>query len=234
MYINMGSIALFLCVNQAFLGSRITICCSNICSRVFRDICISLIAIALGRQWAKVKKYSKFFLMLNIYTITFCINSTVLIIGRVSLCVCSVWTVNTSSRFSLHTQYWQNSTLRVLSMKISSRVILHLRESTVLSIGRVSLYVHRKKKVREFPVPRRDITVKLSLGGNNDVITELFLPRGSLVSDIPARDGKLVNLFLRCMLSMNTSSRYISSPYCKSTRSMTLLKLSKCRQKFIL
>ncbi len=39
---------------------------------------------------------------------------------------------------------------------------------------------------------------KLSLGGNNEVITELFLPRGSLVSDIPAGDGKLVNLFLRC------------------------------------
>ncbi len=55
------------------------------------------------------------------------------------------------------------------------------------------------KKVREFPVPSRDVTTKLSLGGgNNDVITELFLPRGSLVSDIPAGDGKLVNLFLRC------------------------------------
>ncbi len=57
---------------------------------------------------------------------------------------------------------------------------------------------HRKKKVREFPVPSLDVTTKLSLGGNNDVITELFLPRGSLVSDIPAGDGKLVNLFLRC------------------------------------
>jgi hypothetical protein len=45
----------------------------------------------------------------------------------------------------------------------------------------------------------RDVTTKLSLGGNNDVITELFLPRRSLVSDIPAGDGKLVNLFLRCM-----------------------------------
>jgi hypothetical protein len=55
--------------------------------------------------------------------------------------------------------------------------------------------IHRKKKVREFPVPRRDVTTKLSLGGNNDVITELFLPRGSLVSDIPAGDGKLVHLF---------------------------------------
>jgi hypothetical protein len=51
------------------------------------------------------------------------------------------------------------------------------------------------KKVPEFPVPSRDVTVKLSLGGNNDVITELFLPRGSLVSDIKAGDEKLVNLF---------------------------------------
>ncbi len=34
------------------------------------------------------------------------------------------------------------------------------------------------------------------------VITELFLPRGSLVSDIPAGDGKLVNLFLRCIYNM--------------------------------
>jgi hypothetical protein len=57
-----------------------------------------------------------------------------------------------------------------------------------------------KKKVREFPVPSRDVTTKLSLGGNDDVITELFLPRGSLVSDIPAGDGKLVNLFLRCRI----------------------------------
>ncbi len=61
--------------------------------------------------------------------------------------------------------------------------------------------VHRKKKVREFPVPSRDVKTKLSLGGINDVITELYLPRGSLVSDIPAGDGKLVNLFLRCTMN---------------------------------
>jgi hypothetical protein len=41
---------------------------------------------------------------------------------------------------------------------------------------------------------------------NNDVITELFLPRGSLVSDIPAGDGKLVNLFLRCGFQTITPS----------------------------
>jgi hypothetical protein len=58
--------------------------------------------------------------------------------------------------------------------------------------------VHHKKKVGKFTVSSRDVTTKLSLGGNYDVITELFLPRGSLVSDIPAGDGKLVNLFSRC------------------------------------
>jgi hypothetical protein len=48
------------------------------------------------------------------------------------------------------------------------------------------------KPLKEFPVHSRDVTTKLFLGGNNDVITELFLPRGSLVSGIPAGDGKLV------------------------------------------
>jgi hypothetical protein len=60
--------------------------------------------------------------------------------------------------------------------------------------------LHCKKRVREFPVRSWDVTTKLSLGGNNDVITELFLSRRSLVSDIPAGDGKLVNLFLQCMI----------------------------------
>jgi hypothetical protein len=67
----------------------------------------------------------------------------------------------------------------------------------------VSLSLHRKKKDRECPVPSRDVTTKLSLGGNNDVITELFLPRGSLVSDIPAGDGKLVNLFYGVVSQQN-------------------------------
>ncbi len=68
--------------------------------------------------------------------------------------------------------------------------------------------LHRKKKVCEFSVPSRsrDVTTKLSLGGNNDIITELFLPRGSLVSDISARVGKLVNLFLRCSVDNSWAS----------------------------
>jgi hypothetical protein len=58
---------------------------------------------------------------------------------------------------------------------------------------RVVSVLRRKKKVREFPVPIRDVTTELSLGGNNDVITEFA--QGEFVSDIPAGDGKLVNLF---------------------------------------
>jgi hypothetical protein len=36
---------------------------------------------------------------------------------------------------------------------------------------------------------------KLSLGGNYDLIHKLFLPRGSLVSDIPAGDRNIEKLF---------------------------------------
>ncbi len=61
--------------------------------------------------------------------------------------------------------------------------------------------IHRKKRFSSFPSP---VPVYQTLpGGNNENITELSLPRGSLVSDIPAGDGKLVNLFLRCIGCIN-------------------------------
>jgi hypothetical protein len=90
--------------------------------------------------------------------------------------------------------------LTSLRHQIKETVYLFLshREKESQARGKSSCFcklIHRKKEVRKFPVPSRDVTTKLSLGGNNDVITELFLPRGSLVSDIPAGDGKLVNLF---------------------------------------
>jgi hypothetical protein len=52
---------------------------------------------------------------------------------------------------------------------------------------------------------------RLSLGGNNDVIYKIFLPRESLVSDIPAGDGNIEKLFLRCIpnLALIANSRYI-------------------------
>ncbi len=82
-------------------------------------------------------------------------------------------------------------------------------------------YVHLKKKVREFPVPSRDVTTKLSLSGNNDVITE-FLPRGSLVSDIPAGDGKLVNLFLRCSNGIDMEIRI----WIRISKTMPILEIA--------
>jgi hypothetical protein len=55
--------------------------------------------------------------------------------------------------------------------------------------------VHRKKSFLIFPSPAGMSLTKLSLGGNNDVRDELFPPRESLVSDIPAGDGNIEKLF---------------------------------------
>jgi hypothetical protein len=75
-------------------------------------------------------------------------------------------------------------------------VLPNRRENrSVFSID-AAIHICRGGGDRKFPVPSRDVTTKHSLGGNNDIIIELFLHRGSLFSDIPA--GKLVNLFLRC------------------------------------
>ncbi len=79
------------------------------------------------------------------------------------------------------------------SMKTKSQICVWGRGGGDYNVTAIIDSFHRKKKVREFPVPSQDVTTKLSLGGNNDVITELFLPRGSLVNN--AGDGKLENLF---------------------------------------
>jgi hypothetical protein len=41
---------------------------------------------------------------------------------------------------------------------------------------------------------------KLSQGGNNLYMMALFPPTESLVSDIPAGDGNIEKLFLRCVV----------------------------------
>jgi hypothetical protein len=56
-----------------------------------------------------------------------------------------------------------------------------------------------------FPSPAGMSLTKLSLGGNYDVIYKLFPSRESLVSDIPAGDGKMANLFLQCMVAPSSS-----------------------------
>ncbi len=69
------------------------------------------------------------------------------------------------------------------------------------------------KKGSRVSRPQPGCHYQLSLGGNNDVITELFLPRGSLFSDIPAGDGKLVNLFLRCDLKIISPEKTVHPIY---------------------
>ncbi len=55
------------------------------------------------------------------------------------------------------------------------------------------------KKLFDIPVPPAGMLLtKLSLCGNYDVTHKLFLPRESLVSDIPAGDGNIEKLFLQC------------------------------------
>jgi hypothetical protein len=61
-----------------------------------------------------------------------------------------------------------------------------------------------KKSFSIFPSPAGMPLAKLSLGGNNDVIYKLFPPRESLVSDIPAVDGNIEKLFLRCRWSKDS------------------------------
>jgi hypothetical protein len=57
-----------------------------------------------------------------------------------------------------------------------------------------------------FPSTAGMSLTKLSLGGNNYVIYELFPARESLVRDILAGDGKIVNLFLQCSHNNNKIS----------------------------
>jgi len=61
--------------------------------------------------------------------------------------------------------------------------------------------VHRKKRLAKFSAPARMSLTKLSWA----VIIKLFPPRESLVSDIPAGDGNIANLFLQCIARLPQS-----------------------------
>jgi hypothetical protein len=63
--------------------------------------------------------------------------------------------------------------------------------------------IHCKKELAVFPSPAGMSLIKLFLGGNNLVFSP---PRESLVSDIPAGDGKMANSFLQCICSCNKST----------------------------
>ncbi len=55
-----------------------------------------------------------------------------------------------------------------------------------------------KNRLAIFPSPAEMSLTRLSLGGNNGVIYKLFPPRESLVNYIPAGEGNIEKLFLRC------------------------------------
>jgi hypothetical protein len=71
--------------------------------------------------------------------------------------------------------------------------------------------MHRKKSFSIFPSPAGMSLTKFSLGGNYDIINKLFLPRESLVSDIPAEDGNIEKIFYGVLFtSFNDINLYIS------------------------
>jgi hypothetical protein len=80
---------------------------------------------------------------------------------------------------------------------VSAQLILHAahQESALLHSAKNNTLL---KKVCHFPVPSRDVTI-LSLDGS----------RESLVSDIPAGDGKIVNLFFTVQMVSVSSIRFL-------------------------
>ncbi len=156
------------------------------------------------------------YLLLSLYcmlrNVTQVINSYENKVVFLILYYCCHWTNNTqmiywNKAFQIICLLLSLYTMHVIYCLCKERLLFNLSSPVTVHTKHVMYYLcktspYTVKKVREFPVPRQDVTTKLSLGGNNDVIIELFLPRGSLVSDIPAGDGKLVNLFLRCISSI--------------------------------
>jgi hypothetical protein len=75
--------------------------------------------------------------------------------------------------------------------------VLYCDESLkMVVILTVMMASHTVKRLAIYPSPAGTPLTKLSLAGNN-----LIIPGqrpGSLVSDIPAGDGKIANLFLQC------------------------------------
>jgi hypothetical protein len=66
-------------------------------------------------------------------------------------------------------------------------------------VQKVIINIQRKKGFSIFPSPARVSLTKLSLGGNNLYMTSLLPPRGEFGKcNIPAEDGNIEKLFVRC------------------------------------
>jgi hypothetical protein len=85
------------------------------------------------------------------------------------------------------------------------------------------MQLHHKKSFSIFPSPSGMSSTKLSLFGKYDVIYKLFLPRESLVSDIPAGDGKIEKLFLRCAMAWDIIFFSLAGPVGDYTGAHTVI-----------
>ncbi len=74
-------------------------------------------------------------------------------------------------------------------------------ESTILDVSQTFLLLHCKKKLPIFPSP-----AGMSLTDSWPGIIKIFPARESLVSDIPAGDGKIGNPFLQCTFILSSSA----------------------------
>jgi hypothetical protein len=104
---------------------------------------------------------------------------------------------------------WANFTLMMEYTPESSRcnsvcsVDVPICMCCVATARQTVYYIHCKKRFATFLSPAGMSLAKLSQGGNNLIIPAL----GSLVSDIPALGGNVVNLFLQCRPNSWTKSR---------------------------
>jgi hypothetical protein len=78
--------------------------------------------------------------------------------------------------------------------------------------------------VNDFPVPSWDVTTPTLPGEEKFNFSrpgkvKVFPARESLVSDIPAGDGKIVKLFLQCNHPVSFSNRY----YCNLSRKLNTM-----------
>ncbi len=95
--------------------------------------------------------------------------------------------------------------------------LINQQAGQAVVVGRLSLCIclclypqcHTVKKVRNFPVPSRDVTAWPNYLRPGKI--KLFQARESSVSYIPAGDRKIVNLFLQCMAENRTEYPYLSA-----------------------
>ncbi len=105
-----------------------------------------------------------------------------------------------------------------ISTKTDKQTELFPTRTFTVLLKYLQITIHLKKSFSIFPSPAGISLTKLSLGGKKFYMTSLFPPRESLVSDIPAGDGNIEKLFLRCLFTKQNEKKAK-----KSARSWAML-----------